>query len=182
MVPLPKLEVLNWNWSKLLRLWDQSLRFPLQPTEPISSVEPQKQPFIGVTPMILHQSLEIPATMSALMMLFSQQDTLSFSPHAVWTISEFGTQKQDKNCWELRYRALNATVFTSPKMVRVFCQVGMMVRLELSFHKVENCSIISMMHTIMVSPQSTEPMIARRLSQVVWKVKLEFGELEDRRK
>jgi hypothetical protein len=95
-------------------------------------------------------------------------------------ISEFGTPKQDKNCSELRFPDLNVTVFSSHLMENLFFQDGMMVRSDLSFLNQENFSLPSMMPITMELPPLLEPTIAKRSCQVEWKVKSEYGELEDK--
>jgi len=65
-------------------------------------------------------------------------------------------------------------------MENLFSQDGMMVRLDLSFLNQENFFSPSMMHTIMESLPSLELTIAKRSCLVEWRVKSEYGELEDK--
>lgn len=78
-------------------------------------------------------------------------------------ILEFGTLKLDKNCSELKFPDLNATVSFSPLMENLFSLDGMMVRLDLSFLNQESFSSQSMMHTIMELLLLLELTIAKKI-------------------
>jgi len=83
--------------ERKLKLWEL-LPLSLWLLTPLtSSVELPKLPFTGATPMISAQNWETLAITKELMTFASQAVTPSSSLPALWTTSEFGIPKLDKN-------------------------------------------------------------------------------------
>ena len=182
MVPSLRLTAKTWTSRESPRLWEPLHPFPSPPIQLTSSVVPPRLPSTGATPMTSHQSWEIPVTTNASTTSLSHLVSLSYSLLAVLTTLECGTQRPDKNYWELRFQASSVTAFSSRVMVKPSSLVGTMVRSELSCHNQEDSYMPSTMPTTTVLPLLLEPTTAKKLFLVVWKVKSESGELVDKLK
>jgi hypothetical protein len=86
-------------------------------------------------------------------------------------ISEYGTQKQDKNYSELRYLVLNVIASSFLLMENLYYLDGMMEKLEHSYHNLEDFYSLSMIHITMELLLLLELMMVKKLFLEVWKVK-----------